>query len=63
MGTVVRLLLGFVTGFLAGVLLSEMIGIVGMLAFDRALGIKYLPVATGLVAAAVAALSRSRQRS
>ena len=37
-------LVAVVCGFIAGILLSEVIGIVGYLAFHRLVGIKFLPV-------------------
>jgi hypothetical protein len=45
---------GLVTGLVAGILLSEFIGIVGYLAFDRLVGVRYLPLYLG-AAGAVAA--------
>ena len=45
---------GLVVGLVAGILLSEFIGVVGYLAFDRLIGVKFLPLylgAAGLVAA------------
>jgi hypothetical protein len=43
MRTVVAALLGLIGGVIAGVAVSEIIGIVGYLVFDSAVGIKFLP--------------------
>ena len=45
-----------IAGFALGMMLSEVIGIVGMLGFGRAVGIKYLPVYFAIVSAIVANL-------
>jgi hypothetical protein len=42
--TVVVPLLGFAWGVMAGLVLSEAVGIVGFLLFDRAVGIRFLPI-------------------
>ena len=41
------ILAGLFAGFLAGIALSELIGIIGVIAFDREVGIKYLPFYLG----------------
>jgi hypothetical protein len=61
MRTAGHVVLGLVAGFFAGLVLSEIIGILGFLAFDRAVGFRYLPLATGLAGAVVAALVRRRR--
>ena len=45
-----------IAGFAIGMMLSEVIGIVGMLGFGRVVGIKYLPVYLAIVSAIVANL-------
>ncbi len=52
-------------GFVIGMMLSEGIGIVGVLGFGRVVGIKYLPVYTAIALAVIANLldSRSRRKS
>jgi Family of unknown function (DUF5957) len=35
-------LLGLLAGFASGIVLSEVIGIVGVVAFDREIGVQYL---------------------
>ena len=54
MRTVAVTVVGLVTGLVTGILLSEFIGIVGYLAFDRLVGIRFLPVILGAVFAAAA---------
>jgi hypothetical protein len=48
--------IALVVGFIAGLVLSEMIGIIGFVGFHRAIGIKYLPVYLAIVSAVVANL-------
>jgi hypothetical protein len=57
--------LAIVGGLVAGLVLSEIIGIVGMLAFGTAIGFKFLPVYLAIACAVVVALlyRRSRRRS
>jgi len=57
--------LAIIGGLLAGLLLSEIIGIIGMLAFGAAAGIKFLPVYLAIAAAIAAPVlyRRSRHRS
>ena len=46
-------LAALVCGFIAGIVLSEVIGIVGFLVFHRAVGIRFLPVYLGVISAVV----------
>jgi Family of unknown function (DUF5957) len=57
--------LAIVGGLLAGLVLSEIIGIVGMLAFGAAAGFKFLPVYLAIACGIAAPLlyRRSRRRS
>jgi hypothetical protein len=57
--------LAFVGGLLAGLVLSEIIGIVGMLVFGTAAGFKFLPVYLAIAGGIAAPLlyRRSRRRS
>lgn len=57
--------LAIVGGLLAGLALSEIIGIVGMLAFAPAAGFKVLPVCLAIACGITASLlyRRSRRRS
>lgn len=48
--------LALIIGFLIGITLSEVLGIVGVLGFGRAVGIKYLPVYTAIISAILANL-------
>ena len=49
-------LVALIVGFLIGIVLSEWIGIIGVLGFGRAVGIKYLPVYTAIISAILANL-------
>jgi hypothetical protein len=44
-------MLALIAGFVIGIKLSEIIGIVGVLGFSRAVGIKYLPIYLAIVTA------------
>ena len=59
------IVLAAVGGLLAGLLLSEIIGIIGMLVFGTAVGLKFLPVYLAIAGAVAAPLlyRRSRRRS
>ena len=61
----VAALLGLIGGVIAGVALSEIIGIVGYLVFDSAVGIKFLPIYLAIIFAVVALVvdARLRRRS
>lgn len=50
MRTLFLLLLSMIGGFLLGILLSELIGILGYLVLGKAVGMKFLPVILALVA-------------
>lgn len=50
MRTLFLLLLSMIGGFLLGILLSEIIGILGYLILGKAVGMKFLPVILALVA-------------
>ena len=65
MRTVVAALLGLIGGVIAGVAISEIIGIVGYLVFDSAVGIKFLPIHLAILFAVVALFvdERLRRRS
>jgi hypothetical protein len=57
MRTIVITVLALLVGFLIGIKLSEVIGIIGVLGFARAIGIKYLPVYTAIAFAILANLA------
>jgi len=65
MKTVGVAVLAIVGGLIAGLVLSEIIGMVGMLAFGTAVGFKFLPVCLAITCAVAAPLlyRRSRRRS
>ncbi len=44
MRTVTVVLLALLGGFVGGIVLSEIIGLVGVLLFDRPVGIRFLPL-------------------
>ena len=46
MRTIALTILALIIGFAIGIVLSEFIGIIGVLGFGRVVGIKYLPVYT-----------------
>lgn len=56
MRTLIAVLLGLAGGFLAGIVISQIVGIVGVLVFQQAVGIKFLPVYTAIVGAIAATL-------
>ena len=49
-------LLALIAGFVIGIKLSEVIGIIGVLGFGRAVGIKYLPIYLAILSAILANL-------
>jgi Family of unknown function (DUF5957) len=59
------IVLAAVGGLLAGLVLSGIIGIIGMLVFGTAVGLKFLPVYLAIAGAVAAPLlyRRSRRRS
>jgi hypothetical protein len=65
MKTVGVIALAIVGGLVAGLVLSEIIGIVGMLAFGTAIGFKFLPVYLAIAGAVAAPLlyRQTRRRS
>jgi hypothetical protein len=65
MRTVITTVLALIGGFFAGIVLSEIIGIVGFLLFDSLVGFRFLPVVAAVAAAgaAIAANLRARRRS
>jgi hypothetical protein len=48
MKTIALTILALIIGFAIGIVLSEFIGIIGILGFGRVVGIKYLPVYTAI---------------
>ncbi len=65
-GLMTLAVLGVLAGFVAGIVLSELSGIVGVVVFDRAVGMKFLPfylaVAFAIVVPGLAGRSRRRTR-
>ena len=62
MRAIAAALLGLIGGVVAGLMLSEIIGIVGYLAFDSAVGIKFLPIYLTILFAVVAPVVDMRFR-
>lgn len=62
MKTVGVIALAIVGGLVAGLVLSEIIGIVGMLVFGTAAGLKFLPVYLAIAGAVAAPLLYRRSR-
>jgi Family of unknown function (DUF5957) len=62
MRTVIVTVLALIGGFLAGIVLSEIIGVVGLLVFEDVVGVRFLPVVTALVAAVAAVIVTLRAR-
>jgi hypothetical protein len=60
--TVAITLLALVGGFLAGIVVSELIGIIGWLAFHSPVGFKLVPVVAALAAAGAAVVVNLRAR-
>ena len=60
--TVAITLLALVGGFFAGIVLSELIGIIGWLAFHSLVGFKLVPVVAALAAAGAAVVVNLRAR-
>ena len=63
MRTIAVTMLALVGGFLAGIVLSEIIGIVGFLLFDSVVGFKFLPIVAAAAAAALAVAVNLRKAS
>jgi hypothetical protein len=60
--------IGLVAGFAAGIVLSDLIGVVGVLVFDRHAGIRFLPIYLAVAFAILAPVldvldRRARSRS
>jgi multisubunit Na+/H+ antiporter MnhE subunit len=62
MKAAVAVVVGLITGFLAGLVLSEIIGIAGFVLTRRAIGIKYLPIYLAIAFAVAAPVVRARIR-
>ncbi|WP_062107366.1 DUF5957 family protein [Bacillus niameyensis] len=58
----VAVLVGLIGGFVLGIALSSVIGIVGMLLLDQPLGIKYLSLFTAAIGAVVVPIMDQKSR-
>ena len=64
MRTVITTVLALIGGLFAGIVVSEIIGIIGFLLFDSIVGFRLLPVISAVVAAAAVIVNaRVRRRS
>lgn len=57
----VAIVINLVEGFIAGIVLSDVIGIVGFTLFDRLVGIKFLPFYCAVVCAIVVPIVDQRR--
>lgn len=62
MRTILITVFALIIGFAIGIKLSAFIGIVGVLGFGRAVGIKYLPIYLAIISAIVANLADASAR-
>jgi hypothetical protein len=65
MRIVIAIVLGVIVGFVAGLMLSQLIGIIGFLAFGQVVGIKFLSIYTAIVGAIIGPVlaTRTQQRA
>jgi fructose-specific phosphotransferase system IIC component len=65
MRTVITTVLALIGGFFAGIVVSEIIGIIGFLMFDSIVGFRFLPVISAVLAAGAAVIVNTwvRRRS
>ena len=56
MRMLIAVLLGLAGGFLAGIVISQIVGMVGVLVFHQVIGIKYLSIYTAIIGAIAAPL-------
>jgi fructose-specific phosphotransferase system IIC component len=62
MRTVITTVLALIGGFFAGIVVSEIIGIIGFLMFDSIVGFRFLPVISAVLAAGAAVIVNTRVR-
>lgn len=62
MRTIAITMLALIVGFFAGIVLSEIIGVVGFLLFDSIVGFKFLPLVSAFAAAGTAVVVSLRAR-
>jgi fructose-specific phosphotransferase system IIC component len=62
MRTVITTVLALIGGFFAGIVVSEIIGIIGFLMFDSIVGFRFLPVISAVLAAGTAVIVNTRVR-
>jgi hypothetical protein len=57
-----RTLLIFITGFVLGLILTELINIFGFLLYDQTIGLKFFPILMGVVLAFIDFLLRRKSK-
>lgn len=62
MRVVIALVVGVAGGFALGLVLSQVIAVVGLLLFDQLVGIKFLPIYLAIAGAVIAPLVEARNR-
>jgi hypothetical protein len=55
--------LALIGGLIGGIVLSELVGMIGYLLFDRAVGLRFLPIYLAVACAGIALLADSLIRS
>ena len=60
MRLLIAVLLGLAGGFLAGIVISQIVGIIGVLVFHQAIVIKFLPIYTAIIGAIASPLLAGR---
>ncbi|WP_066186970.1 DUF5957 family protein [Gracilibacillus timonensis] len=63
MRTMLAIIIGIVGGFIVGIALSSLIGIIGMTVFGVPLGIKFLPYYMAVICAVLVPIVDSRRKN
>ncbi|TMV51437.1 hypothetical protein FE783_06570 [Paenibacillus mesophilus] len=61
MKTLIVVLFGLIGGYVFGIVLAEIVGIVSFLLFDRPVGVKFLPILFAVLCAVVGSVSVRRK--
>ncbi|MBO0588008.1 DUF5957 family protein [Sporosarcina sp. E16_8] len=62
MRLLLAILMGCIGGFMLGIVLSELIGVFGMVLFNKPIGIKYLPFYTAILCAVMASIISQKNK-
>ncbi len=62
MRTALAVAIGLIAGLVTGIVLSEIIGIIGVVVLSRAVGVKYLPIYLAVAFAVAAPVVHARIR-